>query len=150
MLNGLTKRSLQTSGEVAWVIAAMILYPATMKKAQEEIDRVVGRGRLPNFLDYENLPYICAMVKEILRWRPIAPLTAPHRLCQDDVYDGFFIKKDTVCVVNVWALNHDRDVYGADADDFNPDRHLDSNGKLKPAVPDTHDESHHAFGFGRR
>ncbi|THU96158.1 cytochrome P450 [Dendrothele bispora CBS 962.96] len=139
-----------TSVQVAWVIVAMILYPATMKKAQEEIDRVVGRGRLPGFSDYEHLPYICAMVKEILRWGGITPLAAPHRLCQDDVYDGFFIKKDTVCVVNVWALSRDHDIYGADADDFNPDRHLDSNGRLKLSVPDTHDESHHAFGFGRR
>ncbi|THU85807.1 cytochrome P450 [Dendrothele bispora CBS 962.96] len=139
-----------TSGQVAWVIVAMILYPETMKKAQAEIDRVVGRGRLPNFSDYEHLPYIRAMVKEILRWRGVSPLAVPHRLCQDDVYDGYFIKKDTICVVNVWALNHDRDIYGVDAEDFNPDRHLDSNGKLKASVPNTHDENHHTFGFGRR
>ncbi|KAK7443507.1 hypothetical protein VKT23_015679 [Stygiomarasmius scandens] len=139
-----------TSGQVAWVILAMILYPETQKKAQEELDRVVGRGRLPTFRDYESLPYIRAIVKEILRWRGVGPLAVPHRLCQDDVYDGYYLKKDTICVVNVWALNRDPDVYGADADDFNPSRHLDSSGKLAPAVPDTKDENHHTFGFGRR
>jgi len=44
-----------------------------MHKAQAEIDRVVGRSRLPKFSDYDNLPYIRALVKEVLRWRPVAP-----------------------------------------------------------------------------
>ena len=47
-------------------------------------------------------------------------------------------------------LNHDPDVYGADADDFRPGRHIDANGKLKPATPETKDESHVTYGFGRR
>lgn len=53
---------------------AMVLYPDVMRKAQAEIDRVVGRDRLPNFGDYDNLPYMRAMVKEVLRWRPVGPL----------------------------------------------------------------------------
>ena len=52
----------------------MILHPEAQKKAQEEIDRVVGRDRLPSFRDYEHLPYIRAMVKEVMRWRGVAPL----------------------------------------------------------------------------
>jgi len=56
----------------------MILYPETQKKAQEELDRVVGRGRLPTFRDYESLPYIRAIVKEILRWRGVGPLGKYH------------------------------------------------------------------------
>ena len=52
----------------------MVLYPDIQKRAQEEIDRVVGRDRLPSFRDYEHLPYVRAMVKEILRWRGVGPL----------------------------------------------------------------------------
>lgn len=52
----------------------MILHPEAQKKAQEEIDRVVGRDRLPSFRDYEHLPYVRAMVKEVMRWRGVAPL----------------------------------------------------------------------------
>lgn len=44
---------------------AMILYPAVMRKAQAQIDEVVGRGRLPTAADRENLPYIKAMVREV-------------------------------------------------------------------------------------
>ena len=53
---------------------AMALYPDVMRKAQHEIDIVVGRGRLPTFSDAPNLPYLRAMVMEVLRWRPVGPL----------------------------------------------------------------------------
>ena len=53
---------------------AMCLYPDVLRKAQEEIDAVVGRDRMPTFADTPRLPYIRAMVKEVLRWRPVAPL----------------------------------------------------------------------------
>ena len=52
----------------------MILYPDVMCKAQEELDNVVGRSRPPSFEDKTSLPYICAVVQEVLRWRPVAPL----------------------------------------------------------------------------
>lgn len=53
----------------------MNIYPDVMKKAQEELDRVVGRDRVPTFDDKANLPYFRAMVKEILRWRPVRHFT---------------------------------------------------------------------------
>jgi len=53
---------------------AMALYPDVMRKAQLEIDVVVGGGRLPTFADAPKLPYLRAMVKEVLRWRPVTPL----------------------------------------------------------------------------
>ena len=52
----------------------MITYPEYMRKAQEELDQVVGRDRLPTFKDREKLPYVRAVVSEVLRWRPSAPL----------------------------------------------------------------------------
>jgi len=53
-------------------------------------------------------------------------------------------------LLSIRHLNHDPDVYGPDAEDFRPDRHIDKNGKLKPATPETKDESHVTYGFGRR
>jgi len=49
-----------------------------MQKAHAEIDQVVGRDRLPNFADFDNLPYIRAIVKEVLRWKPVAPTAVPR------------------------------------------------------------------------
>lgn len=51
----------------------MTLHPEVMKKAQTEIDAVVGNDRLPGFGDRKNLPYIDALVKEVLRWNSVTP-----------------------------------------------------------------------------
>ena len=55
---------------------AMALYPEVQKKAQAEIDSVVGQNRLPTFKDRPSLPYINAIVKESMRWHVPAPLGA--------------------------------------------------------------------------
>ena len=52
----------------------MALYPEIQKKAQEEIDAVVGPHRLPDFEDRPSLPYINAIVKESMRWHLVLPL----------------------------------------------------------------------------
>jgi cytochrome P450 len=77
-----------TSGVMAWWMLAMTAYPDVQKRAQAELDNVVGRHRVPSFADFEHLPYIRAMVKEALRWRTIGPASLPHCLTQDDWYEG--------------------------------------------------------------
>lgn len=57
-----------------WFVLAMTLYPEVQRKAQEEIDRVVGRDRTPTFKDFDALMYVRAIVKETLRWRPVGPI----------------------------------------------------------------------------
>ena len=56
---------------------AMIAYPEKQKKCQEELDRVIGHARMPTFEDRNNLPYVNATVRELLRWRPAVPLGEP-------------------------------------------------------------------------
>lgn len=73
---------------MSWWMLAMVAYPETQKRAQAELDSVVGRDRVPTFADFEHLPYIRAMVKEALRWHPIDPVGLPHRVIQDDWYKG--------------------------------------------------------------
>jgi cytochrome P450 len=52
----------------------MVHYPDVMRKAQAQIDSVVGRDRVPTFADRPHLPYLRALVKELLRWRPAGPM----------------------------------------------------------------------------
>ena len=54
----------------------MTRHPEALHKAQEEMDRAVGRDRLPTFADRDALPYIHAVVSEVLRWQPVAPMGA--------------------------------------------------------------------------
>ncbi|TFY81372.1 hypothetical protein EWM64_g2644 [Hericium alpestre] len=53
---------------------AMAKYPEAVKKAQAEIDAVIGNDRLPTFEDRDKLPYVNALAKEVIRWGPTAPL----------------------------------------------------------------------------
>lgn len=63
------------------------------KRAQEAIDKVVGSDRLPSLADRSSLPYVDAVLREILRWRPVVPQSLPRATLSDDVYNGFYIPK---------------------------------------------------------
>ena len=81
----------------------MLHFPAVMKKAQAEIDKVVGLDRMPDFgdADSDSLPYITACVNETLRWRPVAILGGtPHASTADDVYEGMLIPKGSTIYAN--------------------------------------------------
>ncbi|KAL0574478.1 hypothetical protein V5O48_007492 [Marasmius crinis-equi] len=127
----------ETSATAAsWFMLAMVAYPEVQKKCQEELDSVVGRFRMPRFSDRDDLPYIRATVREVLRWRTVAPIGAPHQSKEDDWYGGYYIPKSTIVISNIWAMNRDKDVYGPDVDVFKPERHLGPDGKLAPYPPD--------------
>ncbi|KAJ7112782.1 cytochrome P450 [Mycena crocata] len=142
-----------TNSVMAWFILAMVHNPIVQQHAQEELDRVVGRDRMPTFADRDQLPFIAATVRETLRWKSVTPLGVPHRSIEDDWYNGYFIPKGTICIANAWAMNKDPEAYGSDVDEFKPQRYLDIHGNLAPLPPalaDTKDEGHAAYGFGRR
>lgn len=124
---------------------AMLVNPDAQKKAQREIDAVVKPGHLPGFEDEEQLPYVTALIKETMRWWPVAPMGVPHCVTEDDVYCGYRIPSGSVVIANSWALLHDESIY-PDPETFNPERFL-LNGRLNPAVRDPLDI---VFGFGRR
>jgi cytochrome P450 len=128
----------------------MIAFPEVQRRAQAEIDAVVGRDRLPTFADAPRLPYVRAIIKEVLRWRPSLPSGFPHAVSEDDWYEGMFIPKGTICIPSIWHCNHDRAVFGKDADEFRPERHLDEHGESLPGPIETNRAGHVGFGFGRR
>ena len=133
-----------------WWAFAMIAHPEVQRRAQAELDTVVGRSRTPTFSDAPNLPYIHAIVKEVLRWRPVPALALPHTSTEDDWYEGMFIPKGTLCLTNLWHCHHDPSAYGDDAAAFRPERFLDVHGGIISGPAETRDEGHSAYGFGRR
>ncbi|KAJ6104104.1 hypothetical protein N7523_010424 [Penicillium sp. IBT 18751x] len=120
---------------------AMALFPDVQRKAQEEIDRVLGPNTLPGIEHRGNLPYVNAMVKEVLRWHPVAPMGLPHMSTADDTYGKYFIPKGSIILANIWAMMHDPEVY-PDPMAFQPERYLG-----ETPAPDPHAL---VFGFGRR
>jgi len=133
-----------TASSAQTFFLAMAMFPEVQKKAQAELDAVVGRERLPDFNDYESLPYINAVVKEILRWQPVLPVGVPHYSMMDDEYNGYFFPKGTLIIGNVWTILHDPAMY-PEPEEFRPDRFL-KDGKPNPDVK----EPQAAFGYGRR
>ncbi|RYP78207.1 hypothetical protein DL771_000684 [Monosporascus sp. 5C6A] len=147
----MVKEWLEATRALEWWFMAMILYPDSQKRAQDELERVVGSQRLPTFDDYDQLPYIQAMVREALRWRPVAPLGVPHVSTEDLYYGDYFIPKQSLIMANTWAINHDPKIWGQGAHRFDPARHLDSSGtQIKAVAAGNKGEPHASFGFGRR
>ncbi|KAF5309428.1 hypothetical protein D9619_012309 [Psilocybe cf. subviscida] len=121
---------------------AMIANPHVVAKAQEEIDRVIGRDRLPSIDDRPNLPYVRSVVAEILRYGPPVPMGVAHSATQDDYYEGYFIPKGSIILPNIWHMMHDPEVY-PNPDKFDPDRFEGQDSEMNK-VYDL------VFGFGRR
>lgn len=80
----------------------MALHPHIVRKAQEELDRVVGNDRLPELSDWESLPYLSALQKELLRWACPAPFGVPKRVTEDDIYKGHLIPAGANIIENIW------------------------------------------------
>lgn len=87
----------------------MALYPEAQRKAQEEIDRILGPNRLPTLDDRHKLPYIDAMVKETFRWHPVGPMGVPYSVTEDEVYAGYLIPKGALILPNIWYIEHSPD-----------------------------------------
>ena len=83
------------------LFVAMALYPDVQRKAQAELDAVVGPHRLPDFDDHDELVYVNAVIKETLRWMNVLPFAIPHVTVEDDEYRGYFIPVGTVLIPNV-------------------------------------------------
>jgi cytochrome P450 len=120
---------------------AMALYPEVQARAQAEIDAVVGNDRLPSFEDRDRLPYVEALTKEALRWHSVVPTSVPHRVTEDNVFNGYFIPKGSLVLSNLWQMNHDPNTYN-DPMSFKPERFLGPNPEMDPKDS--------CFGFGRR
>ncbi|KJA26070.1 hypothetical protein HYPSUDRAFT_36932 [Hypholoma sublateritium FD-334 SS-4] len=131
---------------LAWVMA-MVLNPDVQKRAQEEIDQVVGMSRLPEFSDRNSMPYIQATLFETLRWFSVTPLALPHRAVKEDEYNGFRIPAGATVTPNTWAILHDERLY-PEPFKFDPNRFLKDGVVSFAQQPDPLLTG--SFGYGRR
>ncbi|KAL0957868.1 hypothetical protein HGRIS_000052 [Hohenbuehelia grisea] len=140
-----------TASIMQWFSALIPAYPEVQAKAHAELDRVVGRGRLPTVEDEKNLPYIHAIIKEVERCHNPFWLGTPHTNVQDFTYRGWFIPKDTVLVLNTFTMHHDATRH-ADPYTFNPDRYLHDNTLSSESanLANPYERDHWMFGAGRR
>ncbi|KAG2140996.1 cytochrome P450 [Suillus clintonianus] len=131
----------QTAFSITSFILAMMLYPEVQKHAQAEIDAVVGQDQFPTFKDRGKLPYIGALILELLRWAPVAPQGLSHHAMKEDVYEGYHIPKGATVIPNIYSMSRDKEMY-PDPLEFRPERFLGPSPQLDPHK--------FVFGFGRR
>ncbi|XP_034153124.1 cytochrome P450 1B1-like [Esox lucius] len=112
-----------------WLLLLLAKYPKIQIRLQEQIDKVVGRDRLPNMEDKASLAYLDAVIYETMRYTSFVPLTIPHSTTSDVTIEGLHIPKDTVVFINQWSVNHDP-LKWRDPHIFDPSRFLDENGVL--------------------
>ncbi|GIJ81524.1 hypothetical protein Asppvi_000023 [Aspergillus pseudoviridinutans] len=139
-----------TASAMMSFILAMVLFPQWQQAMWDELDGLVG-DRMPEFEDVPNLPVCRAVIKEVLRWRPVTAGGVPHQLTQDDIYNGYFFPKGTNVHANQWAIHRDPELY-PDPENFNPDRWLNRSYPTyrEPLSKYPSLQNFSAFGFGRR
>ncbi|XP_043687415.1 cytochrome P450 CYP82D47-like [Telopea speciosissima] len=135
-----------TAVSMPWALSLLLNNQQVLKKAQEEIDKHVGKDRNVDEKDIGNLVYLQAIVKETLRLYPVAPLLVPHEAIEDCNVVGFRIRSGTRVLVNAWKLHRDPNIW-TNPLGFQPERFLskhadvDVRGKNFEFIP---------FGSGRR
>ncbi|XP_068654527.1 cytochrome P450 CYP82D47-like [Aristolochia californica] len=135
-----------TSLTLTWAIALLLNNRSALKKAQEELDVVVGKERNVEESDIKNLPYLQAIAKEAMRLYPAAPLSGPHLAMGDCKIAGYHVPEGTRVILNLWKLQRDPEVWSNPLA-FQPERfltnnaHLDVRGQHFELIP---------FGSGRR
>lgn len=129
---------------IEWALSELIKHPNVMKKAQQELETVVGKERMVDESDLVRLEYLDMVVKESMRIHPVAPLLLPHESREDCTIDGFYIPKGSRLLVNVWGIGRDPDAW-PNPEEFYPERFIGSNidvrGRDFQLIP---------FGSGRR
>ncbi|KAJ5485565.1 O-methylsterigmatocystin oxidoreductase [Penicillium diatomitis] len=122
-------------------LIVMALYPDVQAKAHEEIERVIGSAKLPNPKDRSRLLYLNAVVKEVLRWHPVAPLGLPHSSIKDDICGDYSIPRGSMM-----TMMHEPSTYH-DPITFKPERFFPTKSQDGASEPDPHSI---IFSFGRQ
>ncbi|KAE8683956.1 Flavonoid 3',5'-hydroxylase [Hibiscus syriacus] len=148
LLNMFTAGTDTSSSTVEWAMAELIRHPKIMARARQELDSVVGRGRLVSDLHLSSLTYFQAIIKETFRLHPSTPLSLPRMASDSCEINGYHIPKGATLLVNVWAIARDPNEWN-DPLEFRPERFL-SGGEKPNADVRGNDFEVIPFGAGRR
>lgn len=127
-----------TSAIASFAFYYLLKDPTSYKKAQQEVDSVIGRRRI-SAENLSKLPFITSVIRETLRLNPAAPDFSigahPTKNHEDPVTIGkgrYVVGRDEIITVILRKLHRDPAVYGPDAEEFKPDRMSDANFKKLP------------------
>lgn len=128
ILNGGSETSATT---VEWAMAELVSHPEFMKRAQDELEVVVGAERVVEESDLPRLRYLQAVLKEVYRMHPAVPLALPRESTQPSTVLGYTLPARTQLILNLAAIHRDPSVY-EDPDTFNPTRFVHHHHEVNP------------------
>ncbi|KAF0921707.1 hypothetical protein E2562_013444 [Oryza meyeriana var. granulata] len=111
------------SNAAEWALAEIMNKPEVMRKAMEELDRVVGRGRLVQERDFRDLNYLKACIREAFRLHPYHPFNPPRVAMADTTIAGYSVPKGSQVILSRVGLGRNPRVWD-DPLEFRPERHL--------------------------
>ncbi|XP_074571897.1 cytochrome P450 71A1-like isoform X1 [Curcuma longa] len=127
-----------------WAMVELVRNPPVMQKLQDEVRRIASRKGLVGEEDLHQMTYLLAVIKEVLRLHPPAPLLLPRETLDDCVIHGYSIPKKTRILVNAWAIGRDPKQWDA-PEEFRPERFSDGTVDFNGT-----DFRYMPFGSGRR
>ncbi|KAJ7737916.1 cytochrome P450 [Mycena maculata] len=130
------------------LILILALHPEPQERAREEIESVVGSARLPELDDFKKMPFVDALMKEVVRIRPPFPIGVPHATTSEIRYKNYVLPKNTTVILNIYSIFHNPDIF-EDHDVFNPDRFMQTKFGTRPGM-DIDFRDNFLFGAGRR
>ncbi|KAM0185131.1 hypothetical protein ACHAPI_012281 [Fusarium lateritium] len=141
-----------TSSALNSAILYLSAHPKVQERANEELKKVVGDERSPTFEDEDELPYIRALGKEILRIRPVTTIGTPHYTTADIEFKGYHIPKNTVVCMSQYVMHFNERRWKDGGETFDPSRYLSYPHKagVYAASRDASGRDHFNFGAGRR
>lgn len=104
-----------------WAFSLLLDNPETLKKAQSEIDRHLGRSRLIAESDLAELPYLRHIILETMRLHPPVSIVMPHLSSSECTVGGYRVPAGTVLLVNLWEIHHSPKIW-PDPETFRPER----------------------------
>ncbi|CAE6515911.1 unnamed protein product [Rhizoctonia solani] len=136
------------AGAISTTILALLEDTRSQDRARREIDSIYDEDTLPRWDDEQRMPFVRAIIKETLRWRPPIPSGVPHRLEQGS---SEFLHKKIEVICNIWAIHTNPDRY-EDPLQFNPDRFVGHKLSMANSMVQSNpfERDHFAFGAGRR
>ncbi|XP_044469271.1 cytochrome P450 81Q32-like [Mangifera indica] len=130
-----------SSVTLEWAMSNLVNHPEILKKARTELDTQIGQARLMDEPDLSKVPYVQSIVSETLRLYPAAPLLLPHMPSDDCTVGGYDVPRETILLVNAWAIHRDHTLWN-DPNDFKPERFLNDESQAHKLIM--------PFGLGRR
>ncbi|XP_067319259.1 cytochrome P450 2C18-like [Anolis sagrei] len=119
-----------TSATLQYGLLILQKYPEIEEKVQEEIDRVVGRSRMPGMADRGQMPYTDAVVHEIQRSLSIGSMALPHAMVKDTPFRGYVIPKGTTIIPVLISVLHDSKEF-PNPKEFDPGHFLNEDGTFR-------------------